>query len=366
MSIYNTHQATQRHDKIYALLGMASDDISNAGLSPDYSVPWEQLQLRLLSFVLGDQISVKMWPGRDEVEIKGKGCVYGRVKTAKRSFNGGQDIYLWDDENDRARYEKSDQGWFIQATSADVREGDIVYFLEGASKPIIIRSFGAVFHVIALAAALTDQVQSELFPRQITLVWGWAKLSEISKSYVPSAPAAAKSHWNAALALTDTRKDASDEERARVLMTRLIELAARVEIKGDTAALAETDASYSISDMRDITPVEVLDLVRRFSSDIERSVTPNKYSLESQSITTTNCWPTCCVNTTTIAKWLQMRFLWQRSVPRNVRRKRYSCCLTTRVIRSSLQRGSSQQQPVETSVTKIQCSCCSATQMTTL
>jgi hypothetical protein len=269
ISMYNTHQATQPHDKIYALLGMASDDISDAGLAPDYSVPWQQIQLRILSWVLGDKISVKMWPERDVAEIKGKGRVYGRVMTANRSSNGGQDIYLEDDENDYDRYEESGREWCIQTTSAEVCKGEIVYLLEGASKPILIRPFGAVFHVIALAATLTDRVKSELFPRQITLVWGWAKLPEVARSYSSIAPAEVKSYWNAVLALTDTKKDANSDEEAQVLMASLIEMASAVDIKRDTAALTETEASHSISGMREITQVEVVDLVRRFNSDNE-------------------------------------------------------------------------------------------------
>lgn len=42
IDMYHTRKATLRHDKVYALLGMCSDDLSAAGLSPDYTVSWEQ------------------------------------------------------------------------------------------------------------------------------------------------------------------------------------------------------------------------------------------------------------------------------------------------------------------------------------
>jgi hypothetical protein len=51
MSMYNTHEATLRQDKIYALIGMATDDVRDAGLLPDYGVPWEELLQRLIHFV---------------------------------------------------------------------------------------------------------------------------------------------------------------------------------------------------------------------------------------------------------------------------------------------------------------------------
>lgn len=38
IDMYYAHKATQRHDKVYALLGMSSDDASKANLLPDYGV----------------------------------------------------------------------------------------------------------------------------------------------------------------------------------------------------------------------------------------------------------------------------------------------------------------------------------------
>src|SRR4051795_4819938 len=36
VDMYHTHKATKRHDKVYALLGMSSDDLSEANLLPNY------------------------------------------------------------------------------------------------------------------------------------------------------------------------------------------------------------------------------------------------------------------------------------------------------------------------------------------
>jgi hypothetical protein len=37
--MYHTHEATKRYDKVYALLGMSSDNLKKAGLVPNYGVP---------------------------------------------------------------------------------------------------------------------------------------------------------------------------------------------------------------------------------------------------------------------------------------------------------------------------------------
>src|SRR5580700_5722798 len=36
VDMFQTHQASDPHDKVYALLGISSDDPSKAGLQPDY------------------------------------------------------------------------------------------------------------------------------------------------------------------------------------------------------------------------------------------------------------------------------------------------------------------------------------------
>ena len=43
IDMYHTHKATKRHDKVYALLGMSSDDPSEAGLQPDYTASSREL-----------------------------------------------------------------------------------------------------------------------------------------------------------------------------------------------------------------------------------------------------------------------------------------------------------------------------------
>src|ERR1700709_2260818 len=50
IDMFHTHEATERHDKIYALLGMSSDDLSKANLSPNYSLSWEGLFRDLVKF----------------------------------------------------------------------------------------------------------------------------------------------------------------------------------------------------------------------------------------------------------------------------------------------------------------------------
>ena len=42
VSMYRNHNATKKHDKVYALLGLSSDSNSVA-LAPDYELPWHEV-----------------------------------------------------------------------------------------------------------------------------------------------------------------------------------------------------------------------------------------------------------------------------------------------------------------------------------
>jgi hypothetical protein len=41
--MFHTRQASDLRDKVYALLGMSSDNPGKAGLQPDYKISWEKL-----------------------------------------------------------------------------------------------------------------------------------------------------------------------------------------------------------------------------------------------------------------------------------------------------------------------------------
>jgi hypothetical protein len=80
---YHTHEATKRHDKVYALLGMSSDDLKDADLLLGYEVLWEDLLQRLAKFLLGNKVSVETWPDIEIAVIKSKGRVLGKVSLEK-------------------------------------------------------------------------------------------------------------------------------------------------------------------------------------------------------------------------------------------------------------------------------------------
>jgi len=64
IGMFQAHKATISHDKVYALLGMCSDDLNGSGLLPDYQLPWAELLQRLIFHTLGTNAYVKTWDGQ--------------------------------------------------------------------------------------------------------------------------------------------------------------------------------------------------------------------------------------------------------------------------------------------------------------
>lgn len=151
VDMYRAHEATEMHDKVFALLGMCSDNlaIASSGLSPDYTVPWVDLVTRLVEYCLGNGVSVSMLGHGERVMIKCQGYVLGTVLDAKPedTINMGQSALIaW-----RRSFEDS---WeLFPAMTTRLRVGDLVCYISGAPRPTIIRphSEGAYFSLVTTA-----------------------------------------------------------------------------------------------------------------------------------------------------------------------------------------------------------------------
>lgn len=100
VDMYHAHEATERHDKIFALLGMSSDNHVAAGLLLDHKVSWEMLFKQLVQFLLSRDVTVETWPRTEMALIEGKGCVIGKVASLNVSDNDSrQDVNIITSKN---------------------------------------------------------------------------------------------------------------------------------------------------------------------------------------------------------------------------------------------------------------------------
>ncbi|KAF2994963.1 hypothetical protein E8E13_002997 [Curvularia kusanoi] len=164
IDMYRTHEATVRHDKLYALLGMSTDDLGQTKLMPDYSLRWGEIFKQLIKYLLPENISVKIEEVDQELAvIKSKGCVFGKIARGDsealiiRVNNGDKDVSL-----------------SLPPSAIFVRDGDVVCLLQGASTPMIIRQRQDHFEITAIYFDWSNFSRPDLkFEHDFILSWDW-------------------------------------------------------------------------------------------------------------------------------------------------------------------------------------------------
>jgi ankyrin repeat protein len=263
LDMYHAHEATKRHDKIYALLGMSSDDLSKVDLSPNYKIPWEELLQRLTKFLLCEEISVQTQRDKEIAILNSKGLVLGKVSSVERgAWNSKQGVYVTlRNITEKLGYmgkvtthstlqalAKETTHWTLNMSGSHIQKGDLICLLRGASKPIIVRPFQDYFAIVMIAAT-QEHIRSEdkcvdwpklslsqkSFTRDFLLVWDWENtlgklqgqgeyetllqtnnwMSKQSETELADDLAKATRTWNLALILGDSEEYEKSEERFR-------------------------------------------------------------------------------------------------------------------------------------------------------
>ncbi|KAK3334841.1 heterokaryon incompatibility protein-domain-containing protein, partial [Neurospora tetraspora] len=191
IEMYHTREATDRRDKVYALLGMSSDNPTAAGLFADYQISWKQLFNKLIHFFLSELVSVDISDDKEIAVIEGKGCILGEVSSVKRNAT-------WEDRQDVAIAWRNDPSyicvkeawvscWTLPTTVKSVQKGDVICLFQGASRPTILRPYNDHWAVIMIAVSSASDSRvttgdikwSELlqsitvFPHNFRLIWDW-------------------------------------------------------------------------------------------------------------------------------------------------------------------------------------------------
>jgi hypothetical protein len=191
IDMYHTRKATIPHDKVYALLGMSSDDYSIHGLSPNYALPWKNLMQQLIQYILGDAVFVDVLHEKEIAVIKSRGCVIGRVAyvAANERYDRQQVqiTFSHTSVSSECRIRWGEQ-WTLQASAKSIETDDIVCLLEGATRPTIIRLSEAGFNIILITAIPVQSGPSmgtiepgwfsampKLYERTFRLMWIWER-----------------------------------------------------------------------------------------------------------------------------------------------------------------------------------------------
>jgi tetratricopeptide (TPR) repeat protein len=247
LDLYHTRESTVPNDKVYALLGMSSDDPRAAGLSPDYTVPWTTLLQRLIKYILFEEVSVETWDKREMAVIKSKGCILGHVSSVEDDsarYDRQHVNVVFNNTPKSLEYEREySTRWTLQASAKSVRKRDFVCLLQGASKPTIIRAYKDHFAVIVIAVTLRQSVRiksgyverqeplasAKNFSHDFLLVWNWEKsqgnlqnqaryetpveINDLVPEYLKTALDKATRSCDVALAFEDSKEYEETEKR---------------------------------------------------------------------------------------------------------------------------------------------------------
>ena len=196
LDMFHTHEATERHDKVYALLGMSSDALNTANLLPDYKVPWKEVFQQLIKFLLCKQVSVKTWDDKEVAVIKSQGCILGQVSSVEPCSGWGDTQKVCIVSNTSGYIGEWSARLILHTSTKSIQQGDLVYLPRGAIKLTIIRICKYYFAIIMIAVTPPKYIRmgsndikwSEIlqsviiFPRKFLLIWDWAKFPERPKN----------------------------------------------------------------------------------------------------------------------------------------------------------------------------------------
>ncbi|GES61681.1 HET-domain-containing protein [Aspergillus terreus] len=172
IEMYNRHEATERQDKIFALLGMSVDNPMAAGLVPNYTLRWAEVFSQTIAFLLGGDVSAQTWEGHELAIIEGKGLVIGKVSKVDTVDAGdNQAIEIITTAASGRPGVKCTLS--LQSLSNAVREGDIVCLLSGASKPTIVRLCRDYFTIVRIQVPMQLKGARNTIMHEFLLLWDW-------------------------------------------------------------------------------------------------------------------------------------------------------------------------------------------------
>ncbi|KAL8364729.1 hypothetical protein RB595_003828 [Gaeumannomyces hyphopodioides] len=184
VDMYHTRLATIPLDKVYALLGMSSD---NPGIKVNYGSSWKTLFHELINFTLSNAVSVSTWDAEEVAVVEANGYVLGEVSAA-----GNNVEITWKTAPGHPDTEVEPRSRFaFQASAKAIKEGDIVCLLRGAPRSTIIRPCDGFSTIIRIAGPPTNHLPKwshsiTTFPTDLLLVWDWDEFrrkSQAGKSY---------------------------------------------------------------------------------------------------------------------------------------------------------------------------------------
>ncbi|KAK3342160.1 ankyrin repeat-containing domain protein [Lasiosphaeria hispida] len=122
---------------VYAAFGASPETLSSKGISPDYSLQWDELFRHLTRHLLSSHVSVLTYRDQGIAVIEGKGRIVGLIASVSHNINKEEVVGVaW----------KSSRGvpgqaskWTTPVSDNSVRTGDMVFVLDRSPALMIVR-----------------------------------------------------------------------------------------------------------------------------------------------------------------------------------------------------------------------------------
>ncbi|KAK0642170.1 heterokaryon incompatibility protein-domain-containing protein, partial [Cercophora newfieldiana] len=164
IDMFHDRKATKAHDKIYALLGMCTDNVLDQ-FGPDYSVSWSELFRRLILYLLGNNITVvKTWEATSSTDfavVEVTARLMGEVVSVGEPAAPPEGTRLVTVGPLRGPYGcgNTSKQWIFRSSSDFVRKGDFVCAVEGRPASMIVRYHNAdYFSIISIMGPAADSM----------------------------------------------------------------------------------------------------------------------------------------------------------------------------------------------------------------
>lgn len=189
IDMYRHRKATMEHDRIYALLGMCSDNVPGE-LMPNYhQVSWRALFGNLARHVFGADSYVHVTDSNIAV-VKAKGVALGHVSCVQNDEHRydmqGLSVAYWDKKTKTIQ----ETEWIAHVSAAPVQTGDIVFRQEWNQSIAILRPKGDLFSIITTSGRWNpecfkgDQAPGESDIHELLLLWDWTSQEDNIPSFI--------------------------------------------------------------------------------------------------------------------------------------------------------------------------------------
>ncbi|KAK2755429.1 het domain protein [Colletotrichum kahawae] len=184
IELHRIREATDRRDKIYALLGMSTD--TPTGLIPNYQMSWKDLLPHVVKSLLPKSSMVTTIDEYQTALFTIPGRVIGVVRSAlnKDTFYDEQLVSVSRHESDGQDFDDCPESWIqtwkkpwnFQRISKRIYKGDIVCLLKGKSIPTIVRAHQDYCSIVVIAVGTEVHMESPWYNNtefDFLLTWSW-------------------------------------------------------------------------------------------------------------------------------------------------------------------------------------------------